>query len=382
ILRDRPVTLNPDEAFCIGLNQSILGPISDTEKIANYVKEKITSYSDVVYLVSASDVYTRSAARFTEERPLAPGVDYRFTFTSDSSSFDTRRHAYCAELPGVVALSAWDDRLKTPVHEFAHAMSSVQNGAIDDEYVDDTFASLTHRINKHYRVGYILNDAALEQLKQPPGGEEALPHPVIGKLLALKDRPFADQNTFTDAVRSVLSISEFNRFGNTILLYGFFKPVFFFTDQAISKIINNIDVESDKGIVSNALSEMKGRRYFSRSELYSDFRDKIASTSLFRRYRSLIARFAHFQNYPVPKIYARYQIRGSEMRTYYSDRNRSDKEMSWRSFSPGRASTRLSCIMDIAVYGYRFDKLPGDSSWRRDDHTSSRKAACRNGSRT
>jgi hypothetical protein len=40
------------------------------------------------------------------------------------------------EVPGMAAYSAWDMRLKTPVHEFAHAMSSNMSGLIDDEYHD------------------------------------------------------------------------------------------------------------------------------------------------------------------------------------------------------------------------------------------------------
>ncbi|MGH1364229.1 MAG: hypothetical protein ACRBF0_11790 [Calditrichia bacterium] len=350
ILRNRPVTLNADEALCIGYDPSIIGPIIDTEKIYSYVKERITSYCDVVYMISASDIYTRSSARFTQEETMSEGVNYNFTFTPDTSVFETRRHAWCAKVPGVVALSAWDDRLKTPVHEFAHAMSSVENGAIDDEYIDDTFASLTHRINKQYRVGYILNDAAIEQLRKHAPA-------IVGTLMPLKDRPFADRIAFLDKLKVVLSEEELNQYLDVILEYAFFRPVFFLTETSIAKIVNAIDVESDKDKVRAATVRMKGKRFYSRSLFYREFAKEISNRNLFMRYRSLVARFSHFQNYPVPHVFAHYKLAGSEMKTYYSDRNRSDKEMSWRSFSPERSSTRLSCIMDIAVYGYRFDKL-------------------------
>lgn len=91
---------------------------------------------DVVFAVTASDTHTRSSALYTIDKKDPLGPLYKFRYKQGSPVIE-RHHAPFPEIPGLVAYSAWDTRLKTPLHEFAHAMSSTVNGLIHDEYYDD-----------------------------------------------------------------------------------------------------------------------------------------------------------------------------------------------------------------------------------------------------
>ncbi len=114
---------------------------------------------DVIFVVSGSTDHIRSSAYYSEE--TTPGNsqqgDLEFELTTNSKSF-RKFHCRRSDTPGVIALSAWDDRLKTPVHEFAHAMSSKENGVIVDEYIDqDNYGGqgqldLPFIINKQHRA--------------------------------------------------------------------------------------------------------------------------------------------------------------------------------------------------------------------------------------
>lgn len=115
-----------------------------------YDSDKQSSLIDVVYVVTGSKTHTRSSARYTIDDDARPGAEFELDFGDETLK---RRHAFYTRVPGMVAYSAWDNRLKTPIHEFAHAMSSTTNGAILDEYYDDALMQLRKApaINKHYR---------------------------------------------------------------------------------------------------------------------------------------------------------------------------------------------------------------------------------------
>lgn len=201
---------------------NILAPRENLQIVRDFVYRHI-DYADVIFAISASRKLTRSAARFTEESGM-PGVPFRFTFGGKiTESSNQRLHAYQCEFPGVVGLSAWDDRIKTPLHEFAHAMSSVQNGVIHDEYADTTGQSLD-LINKKFRNN--------------PGE-------------------------------------------------------------------------------------------------------------------------------PIPNHYAEYQLGSNPVSCYDSDRNRSDKEPDWVSYTPEKEAPDFSCIMDVAYDRFRYDKLIFDFMYDR-----------------
>jgi len=106
---------------------------------------------DVVFAVTASETHTRSSAAFTFDDEGAEGEEFTFELHPSGSRF-TRCHRRYPSVPGMVAYSVWDNRLKTPLHEFAHAMSSTTNGLIYDEYYDDLPVELSQIpvINKQF----------------------------------------------------------------------------------------------------------------------------------------------------------------------------------------------------------------------------------------
>jgi hypothetical protein len=128
------------------------------ERLLEFIKKHLPEYYDqansrceidVVYVVTASQTHTRSSARYTFDDEKYPGRSFSLNFGAEQWEL---RHDPFAKIPGMVAYSAWDDRLKTPIHEFAHAMSSTTNGAILDEYYDELPDMLlnVHAINKHF----------------------------------------------------------------------------------------------------------------------------------------------------------------------------------------------------------------------------------------
>ncbi len=121
---------------------------------------------DVVFAVTASDTHIRSSARFTVDNDTDLASSFLFRTNPDAPP---QRGFYRprARIPGMVAYSAWDDRLKTPIHEFTHAMSSTKNGLIDDEYYDDLFydTNKTIVINKRHATEEM--DINKDQIFQP-----------------------------------------------------------------------------------------------------------------------------------------------------------------------------------------------------------------------
>lgn len=142
---------DPSNALCEDLDEltTVIAPRFDEDNptsVRDYVQNtniddaRLSNLDDVdvIYAISASENLTRSAARFSEEEE---GDGTAFTITlQDPTTLEnvetTMKHVRTAARPGVIALAALDERLKVPVHEFAHAMSSIENGVIYDEYVD------------------------------------------------------------------------------------------------------------------------------------------------------------------------------------------------------------------------------------------------------
>lgn len=229
VFRDEETALCEEVAAGI----EILAPLTEVAVLKEFVTntaeltDKLQEV-DIIFVISASDYLTRSSARFTKDRFNRADRNFELTFSPDLATFSTMKHASLAELPGVAAISAWDERLKTPVHEFAHAMSSLENGAIVDEYVD----------------------------KYHPKSE-----------VLLRD-----------------------------------------------KMINR--------------------------------RDRTAP------------------NEAIVDVFAKYRY-NNELVEYYSDRYRSDKDSSWTSYVPERIDIGCSCVMDIAYYEFRWDKLIFDFMYDR-----------------
>lgn len=149
---DKNFAENDTHALCEAFERitNVIAPREDLNRVDSYLKDRGVT-ADVVFLISGSEEFTRSSARFSEEAPdNLSGKEFQLAGHFAASPM-LRRHPQTANLPGVAAISAWDDRLKTPMHEFAHAMSSVQNGPILDEYDDRIFSSLEFAVNKSSR---------------------------------------------------------------------------------------------------------------------------------------------------------------------------------------------------------------------------------------
>jgi len=164
-------------------NNMMLRP---TERLVRFVRKALEDEGlkhieciDVIFALSASNTHDRSTADPTSFRNQAGGRHLQgelFTFSSDPycqkgdeilKNDCEQRLCQGGELPdgcepstrlprggggpdrilyheyfppdegiGLVAMSVLDVRDKLPVHEFAHAMSSVENGKIVDEYYD------------------------------------------------------------------------------------------------------------------------------------------------------------------------------------------------------------------------------------------------------
>ncbi|MBN1478873.1 hypothetical protein EH223_14420 [candidate division KSB1 bacterium] len=118
--------------------------------------QKVIEDTDILFAFSANTDYIRSSALFADgkDKELDQKVTDEFTpFTiaphigpnsevrlnSSSLSLLAKRegkHEHGVLIPGKVALNVLTASRKTYIHEFAHAMSSAQNGSITDEYYD------------------------------------------------------------------------------------------------------------------------------------------------------------------------------------------------------------------------------------------------------
>ncbi|MFQ5823288.1 MAG: hypothetical protein ACE5JB_04465 [bacterium] len=141
-------------------------------RVVNYLKSNYKlGRVDIVFAVTASSTHIRSSARYTEDDDTGEAESFVFRTGVEAPSL-TGYYRPRAKIPGMIAYSAWDDRLKTPIHEFAHAMSSTKNGLIDDEYYDDLFYDTTKTIviNKRHATEEmdINRDKIIQPIELPP----------------------------------------------------------------------------------------------------------------------------------------------------------------------------------------------------------------------
>ncbi len=120
------------------------------------VIDKVIFDTDVLYVFSAHEKYNRASALYAdgpedELLPFATGGIKEFSIepvitdnngdilSHNSFSLWEKRQSKHEEgvlIPGKIALNVLTATRKTYIHEFAHAMSSINNGAITDEYFD------------------------------------------------------------------------------------------------------------------------------------------------------------------------------------------------------------------------------------------------------
>jgi len=152
----------PLETFA---HRMLVPNVHTREKISRLVREKTKNrirHIDVIFALSASPTHDISSARLAikDTKTQDPQEGKAFTFSidpycekGDDIARSEAEKARCATPPsrdlsmlheyfppengmGLAALSAYDVRNKLPLHEFAHAMSSVSHGMIVDEYYD------------------------------------------------------------------------------------------------------------------------------------------------------------------------------------------------------------------------------------------------------
>jgi len=100
---------------------------------------------DIIFGMSAWPNYIRSYAHFSDYRE---GVGQIRNLSQNGREFHLNNNAMVHENrvsePGRVALSVVGANQRTFIHEFAHAMSSMINGAIADEYTDRILVAIGH----------------------------------------------------------------------------------------------------------------------------------------------------------------------------------------------------------------------------------------------
>jgi len=134
-------TTGVDDLFAIDENfdenfENVLKKLGGSEYYRKEINKKERTLIDVVYVLSANADYTRSTAIFSSG--MLNNVRKRTVYrTIDNGRTTIRYHEHYAEHPGKIALNLLTARQKTFVHEFAHAMSHFNNGAIVDEYFNE-----------------------------------------------------------------------------------------------------------------------------------------------------------------------------------------------------------------------------------------------------
>ena len=318
--------------------------------------------ADVIFIISASQTHSQSSARFAVENAALDGEGFEFTFTDDltDAGMQPGTHTYYSDLPGIIALSAWDDRLKTPVHEFAHAMSSIKNGAIVDEYVDRFHDSTENRlqdnmINRKIRTSFKITNESLNDMES-----DGVPSDVTDKLRDIINQEVRGKSKFLNIVKDKIGDEAVFEMHQSKILKHADQASFMITERALE----NIRAE---GLVEDVLWALKTiqDQLVRGEEKFIELLRTTIGDSLTRLHKYSILIHARYSSEPVPDIFARYKPGDGETVEYFSDRIRTDKKHGWISYVPERIGAGISCIMDIAYFGYRFDKLIFDFMYDR-----------------
>jgi len=119
---------------------NLIGPRQN--KFRTYMA-RYDEVADVAFAISASSTHTRASARNTQD-----AGDPNTAFTYDG---DNHVHGHFAEVPGACTLSRFGSRGGlTPLHEFGHMASDLENGRVTDLYVDGNPGGF--QVNKKFRA--------------------------------------------------------------------------------------------------------------------------------------------------------------------------------------------------------------------------------------
>lgn len=347
---------------------------------------------DVIYVVSGSKTHVRSASYFSWE--IVPkvaetnnGQPFKLMFRKHSQGFhnpfDNKIHRYFADFPGLVALSARDDRPKTTVHEFAHAMGSEENGFIDDEYYDTSQLGKPFRVNKKTRTPYMFTAASLTQLRPELDdvrtelthiGLTPIDPPAIITALngIINERETGD----SDFLYKVMDIpvpppDGIEHYGHLILKYAD-QTEYRVTQQSLIDLeidLVRLDEETTPADITLILTQLDtlAAPFAGRAALRAaliTLLDGGGDPDNTDKYEDLIYKHTKVGADAIPKYFTDYEF-NAELRTYLSDRSRPNAERNWSSYAPGKDSPLVSCTMDRVFYLHRYDKLIFDFMYDR-----------------
>ncbi|KAA3609210.1 MAG: hypothetical protein DWQ05_23020 [Calditrichaeota bacterium] len=361
---------------------------------------------DIIFAISGSPTHIRSAARFSKEpevvKPLKSkkntdnGVFFNFKFRKNAATWDAfhdkKLHAFYADLPGIVALSALEDRPKTTIHELAHAIGSPENGFIDDEYYDGGQRGAPFRINKKTRTPYKLSKNALgvgvtkgplllelEDIRDElndAGLPSINPTDIKSKLQAIVDQSESGDSDFLYKVMEECGPDNIQYYGRSILRHAD-QTKYQVTEPALTGLKRDLvrrsvmDLPDDDDYVNhiNSISAIitKLRRISGNTPGRIIFRTKLVAefgatdTAL---YEDLIYKHMKAGVETIPQYFTTYKF-NNETREYYSNRSRPNAQRNWSSYVPAALSPLVSCTMDRVFYSYKFDKVIFDLMYDR-----------------
>lgn len=202
--------------------------------------EDVMKNIDLVFVISAYEPLFRSTAVFTiDEDHDTTSQEFIYIHPEIEPPKERKRHVRYSKSPGVVALHAYDDLSKTPAHEFAHAMSSLQNGAIMDEYADrpEEHTQIPFMVNKRFKLS---NDDPPVPLHDDPTPQHFAKYHLVGN----EEANYASDRSLSSKSHEWLSyFPERNGPGssctmdNTVFNYRFDKLIFdFMYDRLLEKL--------------------------------------------------------------------------------------------------------------------------------------------------
>lgn len=339
---------------------------------------------DIIVTISGSETHYRSSARQAFERAYQnntlAGKVFEFKFRKNSeawhaNNYDKKIHAYYSELPGVIALSALDNRPKTTIHELAHALGSFQNGLIDDEYMENRHLGEPFVINNKTTSIYKLESISSElrhdlqdicnDLNSISQGTINHANLIAGLTTLIGEKVKGDTD-FLYKIMDTCNAQQISSYGYMVLEYAD-QTVYQVCDDALTNLKSDLTKRMNGGILSSPdvmsditalLNKLKtittatiGKRNFQNKLRNAGLNDtELAS------YEDLIFKHMKTGSESIPKEFATYIFKG-EKRLYFSDRSRPNAERNWCSYVPEQASPHAACTMDRVYYTHAFDKL-------------------------
>lgn len=141
---DESLTPNAADAMTRELSGSVTMEVRHENRLPFLAKYGLQA--DVMLVIYSSAVYSKVHAWFSNDEPAGGGVNY----TLDGA---TGTHGGKTKIPGAFPIPEDIQRRKiTALHEFCHAATSYENGAIVDLYQDNLGHGMAGVVNKKWRL--------------------------------------------------------------------------------------------------------------------------------------------------------------------------------------------------------------------------------------